>query len=171
MKRSNNIRLYGITVAGTYSFCGDCTITKDKSADPKVQIQIDNEFIDEINPKKVPLYLKNDGFYNYIPYSCGEDLKIETARRYAKMWTSVTLFALHNHINPKSLFSLVIFCTKNREDAPEITLRKWEKDNEKIEFPGIIELVEKAQGYSPENNVHNWVREKINTYVSVQPYF
>ena len=171
MKKSSKIRLYGITVSGTSSFCGDCTITKDKSADKKMKIQIDDEFIDDINPNRAPLYLENDGFYTFIPYECGEDLKFETARRYVKMWTSVTLFAIHNHINPKSLFSLVIFCTKNREDAPEITLRKWEKNNEQIEFPGVIELVEKAQEYSPENKVHDWIRKKLNMWVSVQPYY
>ena len=171
MKKSSYIRLYGITVSGTSSFCGDCTITKDKSATPKMKIQIDDEFIDDINPNRAPLYLENDGFYTFIPYECGKDLRFETARRYVKMWTSVTLFAIHNHINPKSLFSLVIFCTKNREDAPEITLRKWEKDNEKIEFSGILGLIEKAQELSPENKVHDWIREKLNMWVSVQPYY
>lgn len=169
MKKSSYIRLYGITVSGASSFCGDCTITKDKSADKKMKIQIDDEFIEDINPDKIPLYTTNDGLFTYIPYEY-DDVKFETARRYMKMWTSVTLFAIHNHINPKSLFSLVIFCTKNREDAPEITLRKWEKNKEKIEFSGILGLIEKAQEYSPENKVHDWVREKINTYVSVQPY-
>ena len=170
MKQSSFIRLYGITVSGAFSFYGDCTLTKCKTSKPPFSIQIDDEFIEEINPNKIPIYTTNDGLFTYIPYEC-EDLKFETARRYVKMWTSVTLFAIKNHINPKSLFSLIIYCTKNREDAPEITLRKWEKDNEQIEFPGVIELVEKAQEYSPENKVHDWVREKINTYVSVQPYY
>lgn len=170
MKQSSYIRLYGIAVSGTSTFYGDCTIMKDKKSKPPFIIQVDDEFIEDINPDKIPLYTTNDGLFTYISYEY-DDVKFETARRYMKMWTSVTLFALKNHINPKSLFSMLIYCTKNREDAPEITLRKWEKDNEKIEFPGVLELIEKAQEFSPENKIHDLIRERINMYVSVQPYY
>ena len=170
MKRSSNIRLYGITVSGTSTFYGDCTLTKSKTSKPTFIIQVDDEFIEEINPNKIPIYTTNDGLFTYIPYEC-DDVKFETARRYVKMWTAVTLFALQKHINPKNLFSLVIYSTKNREDSPEIILRRWEKDNEKIEFPGVLELVEKAQEYLPSNKVHDWIKERTKMYVSVQPYY
>ena len=167
MGKSNKIRLFEIKVSGASKFYGYCTIIKEKSAIPSVTIQIDNEFIEEINPHKIPVYTTNNGLFTYIPYD-GNDTKFATVRLYIKMWTSVTLFALRKHIDPKNLFSLVLYCTKNREGAPEIILRKWEKDNEKINFPGISEFIEKATAYNPENKIHDWVKDKINMYVSVQ---
>lgn len=171
MKRSSYIRLYGITVSGTCTFYGDCTITKDKRSKPTFTIQIDDDFIEDINPNKVPLYTTSDGLFTHIPYEENYDVKYETARRYVKMWTAVTLYAIQNNVNPKSLFSLVLYCTKNREDSPEVILKRWEKDNGKIDFPDVLELVEKAQEYLPENKVHDWIKEKSKMYVSVQPYY
>jgi hypothetical protein len=169
MKRSSRIRLYGINVSGSHSFYGECTIAKTNKSPLEISIQIDEEFIDEINPNKIPLYVKSDGFYTYIPYKCGDDQKFETARRFTKMWTALTLFAIQNGVNPKNLLSLVIYCFENREDSPEVTLNRWERENEELRFPGVLQLIEKAQEYLPENKVHDWVREQIGTYVSVQP--
>lgn len=169
MKRSSKIRLFEISVSGTCSYYGECTITKGQKSAPSMTIQVDEEFTESINPKKLPLYVTSNGLYTHIPYKCGEDMKFESARRYVKMWVILTLFAIQKEINPKNLLSLIIYSFENREDSPEIVITRWEKENEELRFPGVLQLVEKAQEYSPENKVHDWIREQTNMYVSVQP--
>ena len=168
----SKIRTYDITVVyggDNYKrMYGYCTIIRDKGT-KTVEIQMDKELLNELNPDKAPMYTTENQLYTYIPYE-GTDFKFDSIRKYVKMWLSVHMYAIQNKINPKDLCSLVLYSCNHKDFSPEVTIKKWETAEKRSIGTSTItlQLVGKAQEFESYNRIHDWIKDETHTYVSVQ---